>query len=206
MLLQFSSGWCRIGFIANVGLRKLQAGGGVRPTGTADELARAKRPVTGVAGWYGHPLHPALVAVPIGAWVASLVFDVASHLVTDPAFLAQGARWLIGLGVLAALVAAMFGLLDLLALPTRTRVFRTALLHMSCALTATTAYLAGFLVRGSDPAAPVPAGPLVLSALGLAALAATGYLGGTLAYRYGVRVVDEDTQADGYHTTNEEAP
>jgi uncharacterized membrane protein len=162
----------------------------------ARSMEHAKRPVTGLAGWYGHPLHPALVAVPIGAWIASFVFDVASHLVADPAVLAQGARWLIGLGVLGALVAAMIGLLDLLAIPTGTPVFRTGLLHMSLALTTTTLYAVGFAIRA--PAGPVPAGPMALSAVALLTLAVTGYLGGTLAYRYGVRVVDETTQAGGY--------
>lgn len=161
---------------------------------------RAKRPVTSLAGWYGHPLHPALVAIPLGAWIASFVFDVASHLASDPVMLALGARWLIGIGVLGALVAAMIGLLDLLAIPTRTRVFRTALLHMSLALTTTTLYAIGFLVRDSDPTGAVPAVPMVLSGVALLVLGATGFLGGTLAYRYGVRVVDETTQADGYRS------
>ena len=39
-------------------------------------LEQVKRPVTGLAGRYGHPVHPALVAVPIGAWIASFVFDI----------------------------------------------------------------------------------------------------------------------------------
>ncbi|MGW0424100.1 hypothetical protein [Streptomyces sp. NPDC003015] len=40
---------------------------------------QAKRPVSAaLAGPYGHPFHPILVTVPIGAWVASLVFDIAS--------------------------------------------------------------------------------------------------------------------------------
>lgn len=169
----------------------------------ARPLERAKRPVTSLAGGYGHPLHPALVAIPIGAWIASFVFDVASHfaadrLAADPVMLAQGARWLIGIGVLGALTAAMIGLLDLLAIPTGTRAFRTALLHMSSALTATTLYAIGFAIRDAEPTGPVPTAPMVLSAAALLALGATGYLGGTLAYRYGVRVVDETTQADGY--------
>jgi len=37
-----------------------------------------------------------------------------------------------------------------------------------------------------------------LSAVSLAVLAVSGYLGGKLTYRYGVRVADEVTQADGY--------
>lgn len=169
-------------------------------------MAGAKRPVTGLAGGYGHPLHPALVAVPIGAWVASLAFDVASQLVPDPAVAAQGSRWLIGLGVLGALVAASTGLLDLFTLPTGTRVFRTALAHMSLALAATAAYAVGFLIRDSDPSGPVPAGPLALSAAALAALAGAGYLGGTLAYRYGVRVAAEADQAGAYHPAPTAAP
>ena len=162
-------------------------------------MEQAKRPVTALAGRYGHPVHPALAAVPIGAWVASLVFDAASHLVTDPAALVEGSRWLIGLGVLGALAAATAGFLDLLGLPPGTRVFRTALVHMSLMLTAVTAYAVGFWLRAGEPAGPVRWGPLALSAAALAALAAGAFLGGTLAYRYGVRVAGEDLQATGYH-------
>ena len=34
----------------------------------ADEMRQAKQPVTVLAGPYGHPFHPILVTVPIGAW------------------------------------------------------------------------------------------------------------------------------------------
>jgi uncharacterized membrane protein len=164
-------------------------------------MDQAKRPVTGLAGPYGHPLHPALVALPIGAWIASLVFDVASHLVDQPQFLAQGSRWLIGIGVLGALAAASIGLLDLFAIPTGTPAFRTALVHMSINLGVTVAYAVGFVIR-NHPTGPVGALPLVLSVVALAALCVSGYLGGKLAYRYGVRVADEQTQAEGYRTTS----
>jgi uncharacterized membrane protein len=167
---------------------------------------QAKRPVTALAGPYGHPLHPALVAVPIGAWIASFVFDVASHIVDDGRFLAEGSRWLIGVGVLGALAAASVGFLDLLAIPTGTRVFRTALVHMSINLTVTAAYVVGFVIRGSHPNSPVPFGPLALSAVALAALTVSGYLGGELAYRYGVRVADEGTQAVGYRARTSPNP
>ncbi len=74
-------------------------------------MRQAKRPVSAaLAGPYGHPFHPILVTVPIGAWVAGSVFDIASHVVEDPAFLARGAVWLIALGVLSALAAAAIGL------------------------------------------------------------------------------------------------
>lgn len=170
-----------------------------------DPMAQAKRPVTALAGPYGHPLHPAMVTVPIGAWVASLFFDIASHVINDPEFLTRGSRWLIALGVLGALAAATVGLLDLLAIPTGTPAFRTALVHMSLNLAVTVAYAVNFVVRGGqDVAAPVGWGVLALSAVSLAALTVSAYLGGKLAYRYGVRVADEGIQAEGYQSSKEE--
>jgi uncharacterized membrane protein len=160
---------------------------------------RAKRPVNRLAGPYGHPLHPALVTVPIGAWIASFVFDVASRIVDRPDFLTQGSRWLIGLGVLGALAAAAVGFLDLLAIPTGTLAFRVALIHMSINLGVTAAYAVGFVIRRGG-SGPVGWGPLALSAVAVIALAVSGYLGGELAYRYGIRVAGEDTQAHGLVT------
>jgi uncharacterized membrane protein len=165
-----------------------------------DELRQAKRPVSAaLAGPYGHPFHPILVTVPIGAWVASLVFDIASRLVTGPGFLAEGSLWLIAIGVLGALAAAMIGFLDLFAIPTGTPAFRTGLWHMGLNLTITVGYVVGFLWRRADSLdGPVALGPLVLSAVCLALLAVSGFLGGKLAYHYGVRVADETTQAAGF--------
>lgn len=162
---------------------------------------QAKRPVSAaLAGPYGHPFHPILVTVPIGAWVAVLVFDVASRIVGEPGFLAQGSVWLIAIGVLGALAAAMVGFLDLLAIPSGTPAFRTGIVHMSLNLAVTVAYAGNFVWRqgtyGDD--VPVAVGPLVLSAASLAVLAVSGYLGGKLAYHYGVRVAEETVQAQGF--------
>ena len=170
-----------------------------------DGHAQSKTPVSAaLAGPYGHPFHPILVTVPIGAWVASLIFDLASRFVDRPGFLAQGSEWLIAIGVLGALAAAMLGFLDMFAIPTGTRAYRTALIHMSLNLAVTVAYAGGFWWRYGVNAhsGAVSAGQIVLSVISLAALAASGYLGGKLAYRYGVRVADEGTQAEGFAKTH----
>ncbi|MEU7629114.1 DUF2231 domain-containing protein [Nocardia sp. NPDC049220] len=167
----------------------------------SSDRQQAKQPVSALlAGPYGHPFHPILVTVPIGAWFASLVFDLASHVVEDPAFLAEGAQWLLAIGVLGALVAATVGFLDLLGIATGTPAFRTGLIHMSLNVTVTIAFAVDFLWRRSidDLTRPVPAGPLALSVASVAALGVSGYLGGKLAYHYGVRVADEATQAAGF--------
>ena len=170
-----------------------------------EELSqRAKQPVSSVlAGPYGHPFHPILVTVPIGAWVASLVFDVASYVVDRPAFLVQGSRWLIGLGVLGALAAATVGSLDFLAIPGGTPARRTAVVHLSLNLGITCAYAGSFWWRQNLTVHqdPTPVGPLLLSMVSVAVLTVSGYLGGKLAYRYGVRVAGEDTQAEGYRSS-----
>ncbi|REF35821.1 DUF2231 domain-containing protein [Thermasporomyces composti] len=161
----------------------------------------AKRPVTRLAGPYGHPVHPALITVPIGAWLAALIFDLASHVVATPAFLTQGARWLIAIGILGALAAAVFGLLDLFAIPGRTPAFRTGLVHMSINIVVVAAYVINLLLRVGDPVTgPVSWGLVVFSAVSLALLGWSGYLGGKLAYGYGVRVADETRQAEGFRT------
>jgi uncharacterized membrane protein len=159
-----------------------------------------KQPITGLAGPYGHPFHPILVTVPIGAWVASLVFDVVSRVGDDAAVFAKGAWWLIAIGIVGALIAAMFGFLALLAIPTGTRAFTTALIHMSLNLAVLALFAIGLALRHSklDDVDGTPVGLLVLSAVALAVLGASGWLGGKLTYRYGVRVVDEAKQADGY--------
>lgn len=173
------------------------------------QVQQAKQPVSAaLAGPYGHPFHPILVTVPIGAWVAGLVFDIASRIVGNPGFLTQGSVWLIAIGVVGALLAAMVGFLDLLAIPAGTSAFRTGLVHMSLNLVVVGAYIGNFFWRhaGYGKPDPVGLGPLVLSAASLAALAVSGYLGGKLAYRYGVRVAEESTQAEGYRSAGRTPP
>lgn len=163
-------------------------------------LYEAKRPMTVLAGRYGHPLHPMLVTVPIGAWIASLVFDIASRLVTGPAFLAWGSEWLIAVGVVGALAAAGAGILDFYVIQPGTRAYRTVVVHMSLNLLVIVAFGADFVWRygGYHRPGAVPPGQIAASAASLALLAVSGYLGGKLSYRYGVRVADEQTQARAF--------
>lgn len=157
----------------------------------------AKRPRSLLAGPYGHPFHPVLVTVPIGAWVSSIVLDVAAMAGDDPG-LAKASQWLIGIGVVAALVAALFGLMDLSVIPRGTPAFKTGITHMALNVAAVVLFAVDFLIRylGEDDSVPVFA--FVLSLVGASILGASGWLGGKLAYHYGVRVADEGTQAQGF--------
>src|SRR3954454_19143881 len=109
----------------------------------------AKEPVTVAAGPYGHPFHPILVTVPIGAWVSSFVLDIAAHIVDHPAGLSRGAYWLVGIGIIGAVVAALFGLLDLLTIPRNSRAFRVGLTHMALNLVTVALFIGSFAIRHS---------------------------------------------------------
>jgi len=150
-----------------------------------------------LTGPYGHPYHPILVTIPIGAWVASFVFDLGSR-VADASYLVDASVWLIAIGVVGALAAASVGLLDFFAIPSGTPAFRTGLVHLTVNVAITIAYVGNALWRRGSGADQVAIGPIVLSAVSLGALMFSGYLGGKLAFRYGVRVAEEQDQADGF--------
>lgn len=162
---------------------------------------RGKRPVSGVAGPYGHPIHPILVTVPIGAWICSFVFDIVSHTAGEETVFTKGAFWLIAIGVVGAVVAAGFGLLDLLAIPRGTKAFSTGVTHLALNDAVILLYVINFFIRRGDlDEGSVDALPLIVSIVALVLLSVSGYLGGKLAYRFGVRVADEATQAEGFST------
>src|SRR5947209_18861137 len=139
----------------------------VGPVVGVGRVGERRRPCRADSKAYGHPWHPMLVTVPIGAWITALVFDISSHIVDDPGFLTRGAEWLIAIGVLGALAAATIGFLDLLAIPTGTAAFRTGLIHMSLNLAVTGAYVGNFFWRHGTYAAGGTAGawPLQLAAV-----------------------------------------
>jgi uncharacterized membrane protein len=171
--------------------------------------APAKQPLTIAAGPYGHPFHPFLVTIPIGAWVCSLLFDLASRLNSGGSrALTDASYWLIWIGIVGAVVAALFGLMDLMTIPARSLAKRTALAHMTLNLTVVVLYVVNALWRHGvhDAASKVRGWQIVLSVVALAILTASGWLGGRLTYRYGVRVADETTQAEGFVGTGRPTP
>jgi len=162
------------------------------------DFDRGKRPRTVLAGPYGHPFHPILVTIPIGAWIASIVFDVLAILADDPSGLLLGAQVLIGIGVVGAVAAAVLGLLDYSVIPSRTRAKRIAVTHMVLNLAAVVIFGIDWIVRANHGHDDVSAVAVVLSLAGLLLVGASGALGSELAYRYGVRVAAEAEQAKGF--------
>lgn len=159
----------------------------------------AKYPLTRIAGPYGHPFHPIAVIIPIGAWVSSVVFDFIAITQSSPAPFVMGARILIVIGLIGAVVAGVLGFLDWLTIPRGTPARATGTTHMILNLIAMGIFLASLLLRGGifSDSEGVSTFAVILSVSGLVILSLSGWLGGKLAHTFGVRVADEQTQREG---------
>lgn len=148
------------------------------------------------------PLHPLLVTVPIGCWVASLVFDIASRFAAEPGFLARGAYWLIGIGLAGAIIAGIAGLIDTLPIPANTKAQSVAMVHFGLVMTAILVYGSNYVLRaGEGISQPVSGALIALSSVGVANVLAAALAGGSLAHRHKVALTSSDRQ---HHETHEE--
>lgn len=124
----------------------------------------------------GHPLHPALTDIPVGAWTAALVLDALEAL-RGRDDLAPGADAAIGVGIVGALLAAPTGLTDWKELDAKP--LRIGLIHGTLNLSALALYGASLALRRSGSRA---AGRTCAFA-GYTLMLLAAYLGGDLVYR-----------------------
>lgn len=164
---------------------------------SSPEHARSKQPANPLAGPYAHQFYAIAITIPIGAWTASFVFDLIGLFSSEPYVYAQASRVLIIIGIAGALVAAVLGLMDLSRLAKGTRARKTAVVHALLNVGGLVLWGVNLAIRLEDTER-IPVLGVVLSVVALAALGASGWLGGKLAYRYGVRVADEATQLEGF--------
>lgn len=124
--------------------------------------------------WLGHPLHPALVSVPLGAWTATLLLDLTGA--------EDGADLALGLGIAGAAGAALAGVADWNDTSGSER--RIGLLHGLLNTTALTLNVTSLIMRRRGARTP----GVALSTLGYAIGSAAAFLGGELSYVKGVGV------------------
>jgi uncharacterized membrane protein len=132
----------------------------------------------------GHPIHPMLVPLPIGLFVFSFVADLATRFGWGDPWPAVALYTMAG-GIVGALVAAVFGLIDLLSL-SDARVKKIGYAHMIVNLGVVALYLANFALRLRE--SPLEGTPFALSAIAILALLVAGWLGGHMVYVHGVAV------------------
>ena len=123
--------------------------------------------------WLGHPLHPALVHAPVGAWLSAAILDLVPGQ-------RRAATVLVATGTAAAVPAALAGLNDWASLDRDQR--RTGLVHALANTTAVALYTGSLVsrLRGGRGRA--------LSYAAFAVAGAGAYLGGHLSYRQGAGI------------------
>ena len=134
----------------------------------------------------GHPIHQMLIPFPLGLLATSVVFDIIHRLTGNDTF-AEVAYWMTVAGLISGLVAAPFGTIDWLAIPSGTRAKSVGLWHGGGNLVVLVLFAVSWFLRRDAPNDP---GGLafVLSLIGVALAAVTGWLGGELVDRLAVGV------------------
>jgi uncharacterized membrane protein len=154
-----------------------------------------------------HPLHPALVHIPVGLWIGAFVFDLASLVSDNPLVgnaLVTSSYYCILLGVIMAVPAAATGLAEFVDIPRSTQARSIAFTHMTLNVLLLAGYIVQLTIR--NLALPrVEMGVFAFNLVEFLFLGISGYLGGRMAYALrvgsraapgeGVRVRDKDIAA-----------
>lgn len=142
------------------------------------------------ASIFRHPIHPMLVVFPIGLWIFSLACDLVHLAGVSGSWSIVAFYSMIG-GFIGALGAAVPGFIDLLyykggAPPVK----KIALTHMTINLLVVVLYAVNIGLRAGTIAVAHTgfSVPILLSIIGVAMLAVSGWLGGQMVHVYGVGV------------------
>ena len=136
----------------------------------------------------GHPVHPMLIPFPIALWIFSLASDLIYLFgFGGPVWKDIALYTMVG-GIIGGLAAAIPGYIDYRSLGDPV-IVRLAQMHMVINVGLIVLFTINACLRilnGTEALLPV-----LLSALGVAALSVSGWLGGELVYVQGVAVQPE---------------
>lgn len=138
------------------------------------------------AKFMGHAIHPILIVFPLGLLATAVIFDIIYRIWGDPT-MATVSFWMMGAGIIGALVAAPFGTIDWLAIPSGTRAKTIGAMHGLSNVAALLFFVGSFWMRYDVPERPEMLASL-LSLAGFALSGLGGWLGGELVERLGVGV------------------
>jgi uncharacterized membrane protein len=141
----------------------------------------------------GHPIHPILQAIPASVLPASTTFDALARISKKDDALSAAGHYSLIFGLLGGAGAAATGVLDYYEIENRP-VRRTALYHGLANVALMACYLASLRLREDGRAGGKA---LLLSILGASLIGLSGYLGGELVYKHGVRVGEDEDGIPG---------
>ncbi|MEO9008308.1 MAG: Rieske 2Fe-2S domain-containing protein [Candidatus Dormibacter sp.] len=132
--------------------------------------------------WLGHPLHPVITDIPLGAWTLAILFDVI-WLIKGTHGWVSAADVTIFIGVLAALGAVVTGYTDWNETYDRER--RVGLAHGLLNTAALVLYVISLVIRVSGSGRGLA---IVIALLGYAFVISAAFLGGELVFNIGIGV------------------
>jgi len=130
-----------------------------------------------------------LIGFPLGLLSTAVIFDIV-HLVNNRGGFAIAAAYAIGAGIIGGLVAAVFGLIDWLAIPGGSRAKRVGAVHGLGNVVVVALFAMSWLLRANAGGWHPTNAALVFSFAGFVLAGVTGWLGGELVERLGVGVDD----------------
>ena len=150
----------------------------------------ANTPISLIRGFPGKPSHPPLTDAAIGAYTVGVAMLVLGVFGVEEEQMAHGALLAIGGGLAITLPTALTGVLDWLQIEKGTPRRTVATVHLVTMLLATAAFAVTFVTHldGYDDGT-VETYVAVLGLVAEGLLTAGGYLGGTLVFVYGLRVL-----------------
>ena len=144
-----------------------------------------------IRGLPGHPLHPPLTDATIGAYTAATIMGLASIVGISEKPAAHGWWLAMVVGLITTVLTATTGFFDWLTIEWRSPLWWTATWHMLAMVSATVFFLIAVLVGHSGYAhGAVRAGPYVLTLIGFGLLTLGGWIGGSVVYVHGMRVLN----------------
>jgi uncharacterized membrane protein len=152
----------------------------------------------------GHPVHPMLIVFPVGLLVTGALLDVAAFWRNAPTF-ATVAHIDIGIGLVTALIAMVFGWLDWLAIPEKTRAKRIGAIHGVANMLAVIMFGISWAMRRGTAITILGNELLLLEVAGLATLLVGGWLGGELVDRLAIGV-DADASVNAPNSLTKSRP
>ena len=134
----------------------------------------------------GHPVHPMLIVFPLGLLATAVIFDIITLSTSDGKWSTM-AWYMIAAGIIGGLLAAVFGLIDWLGIPSNTRAKAIGLWHGCLNVVVVLLFAISWLVRRPDPASPTGLA-LTMSFAAVILAVVAGWFGGELVDRLGIGV------------------
>lgn len=148
------------------------------------------KPVEFLQGkWLGHPLHPAIVHIPVGAWVMAAVLDVAAHSTTHET-IPLLSLYCVAAGLGFALLAVPTGVAEWASIKKEKPAWKLGLYHMVLNLIAALLWAVNLGLRWQTlgTSEPITRPIWVTSVIAAALVLISGYLGTLMVFDHGTSV------------------